>query len=787
MIKLITTGSWLAKAAHTTTGLFIVGCLSSAVAQEISPLLVGNNLWYANQTTGVGPSNKVWQQTKEMGTQVIRIGGNAYNDNMPSNAIVEQWVNLIRTNGAEPIIQVSQYDNATPLNDRVAAAKNLVEYLNVTKKLNVKYWNIGNEPWLEAERPATSTMPALVAAYIKPIAAAMKEADPSIKIFGPDEAEFFDDYYTELFNSGSANDIGGLVPGKNYYYVDGISWHRYPQEDNVDPAVAGAADIVSRVVKAKALVDAANARHNRTGANALQWSIGEYNGKGGSVVHTFENGQMFAQVLGAAMKYQATYVATWSMFENGGSRSGTDFSMIDGNGTPRSSYRHMEFIAKHMKGNYAEGISSNANVVAFGAVNGSQRAVMIMNRSTSAAYNYTLRLNNDAIGGASDLKINIDAGSVQEYSDTIAPNTSIFLVFGEQNVTLSTYSKTHFLADLAPTEELVSLCGNNRPTIDTVAPVFLEANGGAKVVNLTGISDGNECTQTLTLTATSTNPAAVLADNIIHSGCAATASVSLSPVAVGNSTINITVQDSGIPANNCAGVSKTISFNALVANSVNVPAKIQVEDYNEASGLVLGNSDTDEGGHLGYADNNDFADYYINVPSAGNYAIQFRIASAAATVPTFELRNDAGTVLGKITVANTGGWQTYQTITLLTNLPQGQQKLRIYYTGSGTNIDWFEVKQDDGSFVQCTCVSGSVQASSSSTASSIAVGSIAASSIAASSVASSSAVISSAAASSAAGGGSSGGGGSLSLLNILALMAMLMLGRHLRATKQHYD
>jgi hypothetical protein len=27
----------------------------------------------------------------------------------------------------------------------------------------------------------------------------------------------------------------------------------------------------------------------------------------------------------------------------------------------------------------------------------------------------------------------------------------------------------------------------------------------------------------------------------------------------------------------------------------------------------------------------------------------------------------------------------------------------------------------------------------------------------------------------------------LSLLNILALMAMLMLGRHLRATKQHYD
>lgn len=721
-----------------SVALFVGGLMSSVIsAQQISPLLVGNNLWYANQTTGIGPSNTVWQQTKTLGTQVIRIGGNSYNDRMPSNEIMEQWVNLIRANGAEPIVQVSQHDDATPLGDRVAAARALVEYLNVTKNLQVKYWNIGNEPWLEAERPDPSTMPALVAAFIKPIAAAMKEVDPTIKIYGPDEAEFFDGYYTELFNSGSENDIGGLVPGKNYYYIDGISWHRYPQQDNVDPAVEGAADIVLRIQKAKALADAANLRHNRTGDNALQWAIGEYNSKGGSIVHTFENGQMFGQVLGASMKYEAAYAATWSMYENGGSRTGTDFSMIDGNGTPRSSYRHMEFVAQHMKGQYADGVTNNINVVAFGAVNSNQRAVMVMNRSATNSYNFALRLNKDVINSNAPLKINIDANSTQELIDSIGPKTSLFLVFDEQNVRVATYSKNHFLNDQPPTESLISLCGNNLPTIDAPASVFIDAASGSKQINITGISDGNNCTQELTITAASSNEAAVVVDSLVHSGCDTTASLTLAPQAVGSASINVTLTDSGIPATNCAPVSKAVAFNALVANPVLLPAKIQAENFDDASGLVLGDSSSDEGQHLGYSDANDYADYYVNVPQAGSYALEMRIASAATTPGGFEIRDQQGAVLDAVMVANTGDWQAYQTITLLTNLPAGVNKLRIYFTAAGVNVDWLDIKVDDGSFTECACVVNPNTSSSSQASSVFSSVSSDASSAVASSVASS--------------------------------------------------
>lgn len=466
------------KSVAGALSLLVASTMSSSIlAQQVSPILVGNNLWYANEDTGATPSETVWQQTKDMNTKLIRIGGHQFDEDMPSNEIMEQWILKIRATGAEPLVQVSQYNYATPLNDRVAAAVSMVQYLNVTKKLNVKYWNIGNEPWLQAGKPAdNAALAAMVSGYIKPISIAMKAVDPTIKIFGPDEA-YFMNYLGEMFNSGTANDIGGKIPGKDYYYVDGVSWHSYPQDAGIDPAIQGAASFLNSIRNSKALVDAANIRHNRTGANALQWGIGEYNSKDGTVVHTYENGQMFGQILGYAMKYQATYAATWSMFENDGRRSGSDFSMIDGNGTPRSSYHHMAFVSKFMSGTYVDGVSTNTNVVAYGTVNGTQRTVMVMNRGTTAQ-NFTLRLNNDAIA-STDVKININANSTQQYSSNIGANTTLLLVFSGESLRKFTYSKAHFASGMSPIEEVIDTSGGG-------------SNGSTALINgeFTGSANG---------------------------------------------------------------------------------------------------------------------------------------------------------------------------------------------------------------------------------------------------------------------------------------------------------
>ena len=134
-------------------------------------------------------------------------------------------------------------------------------------------------------------------------------------------------------------------------------------------------------INGKTKVDQINKQHNRTGKNALQWGIGEYNSKGGPEVHTWGNGQMFGAVLGWCMEYGANFATSWSMFEHGGDRKGSDFSLIDGaNMTPRASYRHMEFVAKYFTGSFVKGIAPDTSFMVYGAQNGDQLSVMIMNR-----------------------------------------------------------------------------------------------------------------------------------------------------------------------------------------------------------------------------------------------------------------------------------------------------------------------------------------------------------------------------------------------------------------------
>ena len=405
-------------------------------AQQISSNLVGTNVWY------IDPSEQVWNLTKECGVKTIRIGGHAYDKKMPSNDTLLDWVRKIQAMGAEPVIQVSKYEPA-----EVAAA--LVKLFNIEKHEGikpVKYWNIGNEPWLQANRPPQSTMGSMVEEYFKPISAAMKAVDPSIKIYGPNECDYMD-YYDDLF--GGKNDITGKVPGKDYYYCDGLTWHRYPQ-GNGDPATEGANDFKVRSAKTKAKVDQINKLHNRKGEDALQWGIGEYNSKGGPEVHSWGNGQMFGAVLGYCMEYEANFATSWSMFEHGGDRKGSDFSFIDGaNMSPRASYWHMQLVAKYFLGKYLNGIVQDTNFIVYGAQKDDQTSVMIMNRGLGEAKEYTLYLK-DIKKKSSGLNLAIQGKQKGIYKDVIQPRATQVLIFKGDSITKINYTSNDFENERPP-------------------------------------------------------------------------------------------------------------------------------------------------------------------------------------------------------------------------------------------------------------------------------------------------------------------------------------------------
>ena len=181
-------------------------------AQTISPLLVGNNLWFASRNNAAGtPSTAVMTLSGQAGIRLIRIGGHEFDSNMPSNAALLTWVNRIRATGAEPLIQISQYGSA-------AAAAATVQYINVTNNAHVTYWSVGNEPWLQANNsqepnPTESQMADTIEGYFKPLSAAMKAVDPTIKIFGVDSEDFQTGLHSRLF--GGSNNIAGKIPGQN--------------------------------------------------------------------------------------------------------------------------------------------------------------------------------------------------------------------------------------------------------------------------------------------------------------------------------------------------------------------------------------------------------------------------------------------------------------------------------------------------------------------------------------------------------------------------------------------
>jgi subtilisin family serine protease len=109
------------------------------------------------------------------------------------------------------------------------------------------------------------------------------------------------------------------------------------------------------------------------------------------------------------------------------------------------------------------------------------------------------------------------------------------------------------------------------------------------------------------------------------------------------------------------------------------------------SGGAYRNSDVDvepsqDGGHnVGWMMAGEWLKYTVNVPTAGIYTLEARVASEGAG-GTFHIEVNGVNVTGQLTVPDTGGWQMWTTITRAgVSLPAGQQVWRIVMTANGAS------------------------------------------------------------------------------------------------------
>jgi len=121
-----------------------------------------------------------------------------------------------------------------------------------------------------------------------------------------------------------------------------------------------------------------------------------------------------------------------------------------------------------------------------------------------------------------------------------------------------------------------------------------------------------------------------------------------------------------------------------------IPGRIEAEDYDAMSGVTVG-STTDTGGgfSIGSIDAGDWAEYDVDVETAGRYFVSVRAASMS-DARQLQILGNSGTPLQTFIINETGGWDTWTTVRAIVELPAGLQTLRLYAVNEGFNVNWLD-------------------------------------------------------------------------------------------------
>jgi len=134
---------------------------------------------------------------------------------------IDTFMGILNKMNAHAMINV-RLENGTP-----QQAAQLVQYVNIGKKYDVRYWAIGNEPSLYAADLKSNYDTVQFNKDWRAFALAMKAVDPSIQLIGP-EIHQFTDQPNQNPKDSSGRDWMTEFLKANGDLVDIVSFHRYP-------------------------------------------------------------------------------------------------------------------------------------------------------------------------------------------------------------------------------------------------------------------------------------------------------------------------------------------------------------------------------------------------------------------------------------------------------------------------------------------------------------------------------------------------------------------------------
>src|SRR5579884_2812049 len=214
----------------------------------ISPYLFGANVMpkigsdsVDAANTGVMPySSQLAQGLQTMGIKMLSYPGGAWGEqHVLSDTQLNDFNQMLSDTKTTGMLQV-------PLGG-TDPAQTATQWVQSMK--SVKFWTVGNEPDL------TMTADAYAQQFIQ-LSTKMHQANPDIKVFGPEVSSYFDvnpgttdadghAWMDEFLQKVGAFEKQNCGPGKQYsfYLLDGVSFHYYPHmTPNVQPSLLLSSD-----------------------------------------------------------------------------------------------------------------------------------------------------------------------------------------------------------------------------------------------------------------------------------------------------------------------------------------------------------------------------------------------------------------------------------------------------------------------------------------------------------------------------------------------------------------
>jgi beta-glucosidase len=97
---------------------------------------------------------------------------------------------------------------------------------------------------------------------------------------------------------------------------------------------------------------------------------------------------------------------------------------------------------------------------------------------------------------------------------------------------------------------------------------------------------------------------------------------------------------------------------------------------------------------MGWTTPGQWFKYTVEVATAGSYTISFRLSSPYGITDALHIANSSGTNLtGAVAVPNTGGYETWTTVTASITLPAGEQTLTVDQDSNGWNFHYMAFAQ----------------------------------------------------------------------------------------------